>query len=480
MSRRTIVQTGLGIAVVTAGVGTFFGLERRISFADISSKTVANPVVPWNSAALQAIGDTATGPTIGARALAIVHTSMYDAWTTYDKNAIPTQSNGIPKQKDKTGLDAAKAVSFAAYSALVDLFPSEVSVFNTTMSSLGYDSTDTSTDTSTPSGVGNVVAQVVLSYRHQDGSNQLGDAPGSSGRYSDYTGYTPTIGNPDHWQPLALPTGGTQKFLTPQWGLVKPFALSSANQFRPAGPIPASQQGFIDQANAALSLSANLNDTTKTVAEYWADGPHSVTPPGHWDLLSQFVLAQEISKKDKHALSDDIMLFFILTNAIFDASIACWECKRYYDSCRPVSAVHFLFSGKQVTAWAGPGKGTQTFDGSLWKSYIKTPAFPEYVSGHSTFSAAGAYVLSQATGSDAFGDSYTAAVGSSTIEPGITPSSSVTLSWSTFSDAAIEAGMSRRYGGIHFQKADEDGRTLGQKVAAQAWTKAVSYISGGK
>ena len=127
-----------------------------------------------------------------------------------------------------------------------------------------------------------------------------------------------------------------------------------------------------------------------------------------------------------------------------------------------MSAVPYLFSGKQITAWAGPGKGTQTFDGSLWKSYIKTPAFPEYVSGHSTFSAAGAYVLSQATGSDTFGDSYTAAVGSSTVEPGITPTNSVTLSWPTFSAAAIEAGMSRRYGGIHFQKADEDGRTLGQ------------------
>ncbi len=477
VSRRTILQTGLGVAVVTAGVGTFWGLERGISFAD--KPTIANPVVPWNSAALQAIGDTVTGPTIGARGLAIVHTSMYDAWTTYDKNAIPTQNNGITKQKDK-GTFAPQAVSFAAYLALVDLFPSEITVFNNLMSSLGYDPADTSTNTSTPSGVGNVAAQAVLNYRHQDGSNQLGNAPGSSGPYSDYTGYTPTLGNVDHWQPLPLPAGGTQKFLTPQWGQVKPFALASASQFRPAGPYLSSQSSFTDQVNAALQLSAGLNDTSKMTAEYWADGPHSVTPPGHWDLLSQFVLAQEASKKDKHALSDDIMLFFILTNAIFDASIACWECKRYYDSCRPISAVHTLFGGKQITAWAGPKQGTQTFDGSLWISYIKTPAFPEYVSGHSTFSAAGAYVLKQATGSDTFGDSYTAAVGSSTIEPGVTPTSSVTLSWPTFSAAAIEAGMSRRYGGIHFQKADEDGRTLGQQVAAQAWTKAVSYISGGK
>ncbi len=476
VSRRTILQTGLGVAVVTAGVGTFFGLERGLTFADKNPPApTVNPVIQWNNAALQAIGATATGPTIGARALAIAHTSMYDAWATYDTNAVPTQSNGIPRQKgDKNGASATQALSFAAYRALVDLFPSQTSVFNAVMSTLGYNPADTSTDINTPTGVGNVAAQAILTYRHQDGSNQLGDASGSSGPYSDYTGYTPTLGNPDHWQPI-----GTQKFLTPQWGLVKPFALSSANQFRPSGPIPfSSTQAFAAQVNDALSLSAGLNDTSKVIAEYWADGPKSVTPPGHWDLLSQFVLAQYVSKKYSHTLNNDVMLFFALTNAIFDASIACWECKRYYDSCRPVSAVHTLYTGTQITAWGGPGKGTQTFDGGLWQSYIKTPAFPEYVSGHSTFSAAGAYILSGATGSDTFGNSYTAAAGSSTIEPGITPASSVTLSWPTYSFAATQAGMSRRYGGIHFQKADEDGRALGQQVAALAGAKALSYING--
>ena len=409
-----------------------------------------------------------------------MHTAIYDAWATYDKNAVPTQSNGIPRQKDKNGTNAMQALSFAAYRALVDLFPSQVSSFNAVMNALGYNPADTSTNTSTPTGVGNVAAQAILTYRHQDGSNQLGDASGSSGPYSDYTGYAPTLGNPDHWQPL---TG--QKFLTPHWGLVKPFALSSASQFRPSGPIPfSSSQDFKAQVDAALSLSAGLNDTSKVIAEYWADGPKSVTPPGHWDLLSQFFLAQYVSKKKNHTFNNDVMLFFALTNAIFDASIACWECKRYYDSCRPVSAVHTLYTGTPITAWAGSGKGTQTFDGSLWQSYIKTPSFPEYVSGHSTFSAVGAYILSGAAyilfgnGSDTFGDSYTAAVGSSSIEPGITPASSVTLSWPTFSSAAIQAGMSRRYGGIHFQKADEDGRALGQQVAAVAGMKAIAYING--
>ena len=171
-------------------------------------------------------------------------------------------------------------------------------------------------------------------------------------------------------------------------------------------------------------------------------------------------------------------MFFALTNAIFDASIACWECKRFYDAVRPITAVHNVCSGTQVSAWGGSGKGTQPMDGSQFRSYLGTPAFAEYVSGHSTFSATGAYILAQVVGSDTFGDSFTAPAGSSLVEAGITPASAVTLSWPTFSSAAIQAGLSRQYGGIHFSKADEDGRALGQQVAPQAWTKAQSYING--
>ncbi len=109
---------------------------------------------------------------------------------------------------------------------------------------------------------------------------------------------------------------------------------------------------------------------------------------------------------------------------------------------------------------------------------IVTPPFPEYVSGHSTFSAAGAYILRQVTGFDLFGDSYIAEPGSSQIEPGITPMLAVVLFWPTLSSAADQAGLSRRYGGIHFQQGDLDGRTLGQQVAAKGWSKAQSYFTG--
>ncbi len=239
---------------------------------------------------------------------------------------------------------------------------------------------------------------------------------------------------------------------------------------------------YVSQANTILQYSAGLNDTTKTIADYWANGPHSETPPGAWELFTQFVSAQYISQKNKNALSDDVMLFFAMANAVFDAGIACWDCKRAYNSVRPITAVRFLYTGTQITAWGGYDQGTQTFDGSQWLPYqeaiVVTPPFPEYCSGHSTFSAAGAYILQQATGSDTFGSSYTSLAGSSQIEPGFAPSQNVTLSWPTFSSAAAQAGISRQYGGIHFNQGDQDGRVLGKQVATVTAAKAMAFIQG--
>jgi len=120
--------------------------------------------------------------------------------------------------------------------------------------------------------------------------------------------------------------------------------------------------------------------------------------------------------------------------------------------------------------------------GSQWipcqPSTFPTPPFPEYISGHSTFSAAGATILFLWTGSDKFEDSVSFAPGSSTIEPGITPKNPVTLEWSTFTDAANEAGISRRYGGIHFKAADLVGRAVGDLVGLQAWARAQAYFNG--
>ncbi|MBV9281150.1 MAG: vanadium-dependent haloperoxidase, partial [Chloroflexi bacterium] len=373
----------------------------------------------------------------------------------------------------------------------IDLFPTERPLFDALMAQLGYDPANTSAD-ATPAGVGNLCARAVLTFRHGDRSNQLGDLHWPP--YSDWTGYQPVnppepaaVVDPNHWQPLRVSDGSggyvTQTYVGPHWGLVTPFALTAGDQLRPPGPqttpfgpgtSPAA--GYVAQADQILGYSAGLTDTQKVMAEYWKDGPRSEQPPGHWCLFAQFV-----SARDRHDLDDDVVLFFALTNALLDAGIAAWDAKRAYDSVRPVTAIHWLYGGQPVTAWGGPCQGTQRIPGTSWDPYqpatIVTPPFPEYISGHSTFSAAAAEVLRRFTGGDRLGAAVTVPAHSSSVEP-CTPATPVTLSWATFSQAAAQAGMSRRYGGIHFEEGALMGRAVGRRVGALAWDRARAFISG--
>ena len=118
-------------------------------------------------------------------------------------------------------------------------------------------------------------------------------------------------------------------------------------------------------------------------------------------------------------------LFFAVTNAVFDGGVAAWTAKRTFNSVRPITAIHYLYSGKTVKAWAGAGLGTQSIDGATWSPYQQktqlTPPFPEYISGHSTFSGAAAETLRRFTGSDKYGAMVTLPEGSSKVEPGQSP-----------------------------------------------------------
>ena len=439
---------------------------------------VGNTVVTqWNEAALEAIRVTHPGPPVVARALAITHTCIYDAWAAYNKKAKGTRyGNSLHRpSSESTDANKEKAISYAARQCLSDLFPSETGSFNSLMTSLGYDPSDNTTNLKSPAGVGNVAAKAVLNFRHHDGSNQLGDL--NPGAYTDYTGYNPVntptqINDPNHWQPLQV-GANVQKFIAPHWGKVTPYALKFGSQFRNKLPKPANffkePARYALQAKQILEYSAHLTDEKKVIAEYWADGPSSELPPGHWTLFAEFV-----SERDHHSIDQDVKMFFAMTNAVFDASIASWDAKRYFDYVRPVTAIHYLLAGQQVESWQGE------IDGADWKPYqaenVVTPPFSEYVSGHSVFSAAAAETLKLFTGNDSFGYSVTVPAGSSRVEPGIVPTNDTILYWATFSDAADEAGISRRYGGIHFIDGDLESRKLGRIIGKQAWKKSLQLF----
>jgi hypothetical protein len=343
-----------------------------------------NAALHWNTAILQGIRDSKLGAPIVARGLAIVHTCMYDAWAAYDEHAVGTQLAGALRRpaSERNKANKEQAISYAAYRALADVFPGDKdSVYIPLMKRLGYDPNDNSTDIDTPTGIGNVACAAVLEFRHHDKSNQLGDL--AQGPYSDWTGYVPANypspvpvrtapANPNHWQPLAYvnSTGDliTQHFMGAQWGQVTPFALSSGDQFRERlrqfGPATYGSREYEVQAEELVAVSAGLTDRQKMIAEYWLDGPNSEQPAGHWALF-----AQGVSARDHHTLDDDVKMFFVLSNAVFDAGIAAWDAKRTFDSVRPVTAISFLFHSRKIRAWGGPGKGTVEMDGSQWIPY---------------------------------------------------------------------------------------------------------------
>jgi hypothetical protein len=374
-----------------------------------------------------------------ARAIAIVHTCIYDAWAAYDDTALGTMYGDDLRQPQGARTEANKreAISHAAYVALSDLYPSQRAQFRQKLTALGYSENDTGA-----ADVGNKACAAVLAYRHNDGSNQLNG-------YADTTGYVPVntptyVADVNHWQPLP-----GQKFVAPHWKNVKPFAL--AGDFLPNPPAEFGSTRFIRQAQEIVNINANLTDKQKAIAEYWADGPKSELPPGHWTMF-----AEVVSERDNHTTDQDAKMFFALGNALLDASIGCWTAKVTYDSVRPITAIRYLYAGQTIEGVNG------LVDGANWKPYqpdsFLTPPFAEYTSGHSTFSAAAATVLREFTESDKFEYSTT--------------KNGITLSWRTFTEAADEAGMSRRYGGIHFEDGDLAGRHMGRKIGKQVWRKS--------
>jgi hypothetical protein len=483
----------------------------RVGLAPARAATNGSVVLAWNKQILEAIVAAETDPTVAARALAVVHTAIYDAWAAYDPVAVDTRGRlrADPSLRrpaaERTVANKNKAVSFAAYATLVDLFPSKPVDFAGFMTGLGYDPADASTDSTTPEGVGTLAARTVLAWRHQDGANQLGDEPDSitgvpSGvAYSDYTGYEnelvntwDRVNNPDKWQPLCLPlpppgatscTGEVQSFVTPFWAKVKSFALTKASQFRPPGPYtylgsdgkPSGK--YVDQVDKITQYSKQLDDFRKTLADYWQDGPGTVTPPGHWNQFAQWVAG-----RDANTIDQDARLFFALNNALLDASITAWDAKRYWNSVRPITAVRWLRKGQVIQAWGGPYQGPSYIKGEDWLPYQPaedlTPASAEYASGQATFSAAAAEALTAFTGRGNFELKVTIGAGKSRVEPGAVPAKPITLSWTNFRYAAGQAGLSREYAGVSFEHGDKDARAAGASVGKNAWAKAVTYFNG--
>ena len=404
-------------AAIVAGVAI-------ISSAEAAHASV---VTQWNAAALDAIRADKTSPPVASRALAILHVSMYDAINgilrTHERYLV---SSAVP-----ASASVEAAASASAHFVLTRLFPAQEATFEALHLALLAGIKD-GPQKQAGREWGERVARELLAWRANDNADAVVALPPG--------------GNPGDWLPTPpafIP------YLLPQWGFVTPFAIPSGSFMRPPGPPALDSARWAADYNEVKSLGAAVGSSRtpeqSLIALFWADGAGTETPPGHWNRI-----AQQVSAERRTPLPDAARLFALLNMAMADAAICAWDAKYFYEFWRPVTAIR-----------NGDSDGNPaTIPDPSWSSFIVTPPFPDYVSGHSTFSGAAATVLATFYGTDAIGF----AAGSDAV-PGLT------RSFASFSEAAGEAAESRLYGGIHFRSANEDGLAAG--IGVGEWT--VSY-----
>ena len=404
---------------------TIHPLESRTLLA---AHAPGDVVLDWNDQALAAIRFARSNPPVASRNLAIVHLALFDAVNAIERqfdSYLPENATDDKKVKPSK-VDPVAAAAAAAHRALVALYPTLVAQFDAALAASLADVKDGPAE-SAGVALGRATADRLLAARANDGSGAT-------------VPYTPGAG-PADWQPTPPASAPA---LLPGWGAVDPFAISAGDQFRPAPPPDITSAAFaaaFDQVKSLGSATSTTRTADQTqVALFWADGGGTATPPGHWNAIAQDVADQRRTTRD---LADTARLFALLNAGLADAAIACWDAKYAFDLLRPITAIRNADADGNPLTLADPA----------WSPLIATPPFPSYSSGHSTFSAAAATILSSFFGTDR--------VTFTTTSDGL---ASATRSFTSFSAAAAEAGMSRIYGGIHYTFDNAAGQECGEQI----------------
>jgi membrane-associated phospholipid phosphatase len=395
-------------------------------------------IADWNAAALNVVrGWTTTSndpyegrivpsqPPMVARNLAMIQTAMFDAI-----NAVSGAYHGYALDiVPQTEVSTIAAAATAAYDVASSIYTAakERAIWDASLAESLATVPDGDAKTQ-GIALGKQAATAMLARR----ANDLRDAV------------------PGHWnrtEPDDLPP------LLPQWPSLKPFILTSGSQFRPEAPPSLGSAEYAQAVDQVMSLGS-VNSATRTseqtqIAIFWADGAGTATPPGHWNRIATDVLLER-----GDSLLENARTMALLNLAMADAGIASWDAKYHYDLWRPIDAIREADQDGNASTIADP----------TWIPLLKTPPFPAYTSGHSTFSGAAASVLTALLGDNV---SFT-----SSIDPQNAPSQRplaedqlFSRQFTSFNQAAAEAGMSRIYGGIHFDFDNVAGREAGTQVA---------------
>jgi len=379
----------------------------------------ANEAVHWNGVLLQAIRTAKTAPPRASRGMAMMHAAAYDAVNSLSPGYAPY----LQRYPASPGASGEAAVAQASRDILALLFPTQQATFDAELAArLAALPAGPNRDAGV--ALGALAAAAIRDLRTSDNSDLV-------------VPYVPGTG-PGDWRPT-LPANASA--LLPNWPLVTPWTMSSGSQFRdPFGP-PALDSPQYQAALGEVRLlgdarAESLGNRTaeqSQIAQFWADGGGTATPPGHWNRIAQDVVVQQ-----GLSLAESARAFALLNLGLADAAIVCWDNKYEYDFWRPITAI------REDAVNPDPA----------WTPLIATPPFPAYTSGHSTFSGAASAILASL-----FGDNFS-------FSSAQDDNPLVVRQFASFSQAADEAADSRLYGGIHFRFDNEDGLTAGKLLGA--------------
>lgn len=429
----------------------------------------------------------ASDASLALRHAVVLNNAWFDATAPYHPAAVgfSSQLGRRPPKERRTHRQRNIAILYASYRVLNHRLPQFSDRWRQMLVSVGLNPDDNSEDLSSPVGIGNVAGRSVISDRVRDGMNELGDEGGrryNRQPYADHIGYEPvntahTLHDPSRWQPNIVTEGHgiftVQECVTPQFSITRPYSYESPEQFEVPPPRNSDWQrnptGYRRQTDEVLAVSAGLTDRQKAMAEHFNDKFKSLPPTVH-----------HVANTRGYTLEQFIYHNCLVNIASFDAALAAWHFKLRYDAVRPFSAVRHLYGDQEITAWGGPGQGTVTdIRGAEWRSYLDTADHPEYPSATAAICGAHAQASRRFTGTDTLGHSVHVAQGSSEVEPGITPSTDITLGpWPTWTQWAEDCGRSRIFGGVHFSDAVSAGAALGRPIGDAAYALVTAHIAG--
>lgn len=466
-------------------------------------------VSDWIELLLKKIAQNKLGPTVTTRWLLIASNAIYNSYQFITPNKTPIDSQyWTSTQKGDITTSISYLESWVELSCQY-LIPKLIRDYmNLTLFPLTQPEVDFLVNAHTPLvSVNNTsldvlkgLINVYLASRDADGWKLTttfdGTLPNGSNTISADNSVNQnlnTLPDPNKWTPLKI-GASTKNYLTPEWG-TKNNGLLGETDFKDlidktsTNLFPSDTQ-YENEMKEVEVITENLTDEQKIIAEFWAGGPGTVTPPGMWVVFLDIVLRSNSIK-----LVKEIKSYAVLCSSLYQSSICAWKLKRNHLQARPIQKIRQYEYGNAINqAW-----NSQTL-GQFWLPYQElnfvTPPFPDFVSGHSTFSSSSAKILCYLLESDMINlsnpvsnigilqylspilnnntanfslNNFFVLPKTSTIQTGVVPTTSVNLKWVCWTEMARSSGKSRIYGGIHVESSNQGGLYLGSMIGDSIW-----------